>query len=166
MRLFLALWPDDDVRARLAAAQRSWRWPPRAAVVAPERLHLTLHFLGEVDEPAAESLVARLPPWPGPFTLRLDHAALWQHGIAVLGADEVPPGLAELHAALAGTLLDLGLRVESRRLRPHVTLARHAQGAKLPAAAVRIDWPVRGYELVRSVAGPPLHYEIIARVTG
>ena len=163
MRLFLALWPDDAVRQRLVQAQQAWVWPTRAACVAPERLHLTLHFLGEVDDAAARMLAAALPPCPAPFSLRLDGVALWPQGIAVLQAGEPPAALAALHGELATRLRTLGLRVETRRFRPHVTLARHAQCAVPPAASPIVEWTVRGYALVRSHAGAPLRYEPIAR---
>ena len=53
MRLFLALWPDAAERQRLAAAQTAWPWPPQTAPVPPERLHLTLHYLGEIGDEGA-----------------------------------------------------------------------------------------------------------------
>lgn len=163
MRLFLALWPDDAVRRRLAAAQQAWHWPARAARVPPDRLHLTLHFLGEVADSEARALAASLPPCTAPFTLRLDRVALWPPGIAVLEPVEPPAGLAALHSDLAGVLRAQGLRVEARAFRPHVTLARHAQDAVPPAGLPVIDWAVRGYALVRSHPGTPLRYEPIAR---
>ncbi len=163
MRLFLALWPSDEVRERLAAARHAWAWPPRAALVPPERLHLTLHFLGEVDAAAVRALSGCLPACPA-FTLRLERAVLWPRGLAVLEASGTPPELLSLHEALAGRLRDLGLPVEARRLRPHVTLARHAEGAVAPESMAAVAWPVRGYALVRSHAGPPLRYETIVRV--
>ena len=164
MRLFLALWPDDAVRARLAAAQADWGWAPRAARVPPERLHLTLHFLGEVAEPDAAALRQRLPPLPRRFELCFDRPLLWPHGIAVLEAQTAPAALTELHVALGDTLLGLGLRTEQRAYRPHLTLARHAQGSVPPAEGTRIRWPVDGYVLVRSHGGPPPHYELLERV--
>lgn len=163
MRLFLALWPDDDLRARLVAAQRGWVWPERAATVPPDRLHLTLHFLGEVDEGAAASLAASLPTVTSPFTLRLAQAALWPQGIAVLEPQAVPSGLVSLHADLGALLRSHGLRVEARPFRPHVTLARHAQGARPPDPSPAVEWPVGGYALVRSIAGSRLRYLPIAR---
>ena len=54
-RLFLALWPDDALRRGLLAWRDAWQWPARAALVAPDDLHLTLHFLGGVP-------LVRLPP--------------------------------------------------------------------------------------------------------
>lgn len=163
MRLFLALWPDDAVRERLALAQSRWVWPARAAPVPRERLHLTLHFLGEVDERAAAALAAALPPLAAPFTLQLDRPALWPQGIAVIEPSSVPPGLAALHADLAALLRGHGLPVEVRHFRPHVTLARHAHGATPIDEVSPIEWRATGYALVRSVAGSPLRYEPIAR---
>ncbi|MES2153412.1 MAG: 2'-5' RNA ligase family protein [Pseudomonadota bacterium] len=48
-RLFLALWPGAAVRAQLGERRDDWRWPRAASPVADGRLHLTLHFLGEVE---------------------------------------------------------------------------------------------------------------------
>ncbi|MGD9834364.1 MAG: RNA 2',3'-cyclic phosphodiesterase [Piscinibacter sp.] len=163
MRLFLALWPDDAVRRQLVSAQRAWLWPARTAPVPADRLHLTLHFLGEVAEDGARELASSLPPCKAPFTLRLDRAALWPQGIAVLEPSDAPAGLATLHADLAALLRAQGLRVEARAFRPHVTLARHAQGAMPPAELPAIEWAVRGYALVRSRAGASAGYEPIAR---
>jgi 2'-5' RNA ligase len=116
----------------------------------------------------ARALSASLPPLAAPFTLRLDRAALWPQGIAVLEACERTAGLAALHADLASQLRLLGLPVQTRPLRPHVTLARHAQGAQAPdslaAIGGPIEWRVEGYALVHSIAGPPLCYQPIARV--
>lgn len=162
MRLFLALWPDDAVRGCLARAQAAWTWPQRAARVPLERLHLTLHFLGEVDGRAAGRLAASLPPLTSPLALRLDRPVLWPQGIAVLEPSSVPAGLASLHAELAALLRGQGLPVEARPFRPHVTLARHAQGAMPPGKSPPVEWRADGYALVRSVAGPPLRYEPIA----
>jgi 2'-5' RNA ligase len=164
MRLFLALWPDAAVRQRLVDALSAWVWPPRAVVVPPERLHLTLHFLGQVADTDTSALRRRLPPLPMPFELDFGRAALWPQGIAVLEPLSVPPGLVALHAALADTLHGIGLRTDPRPLRPHVTLARHAQGTCLPATGLRWAWPVNGYALVHSVSGPPLRYELLQRV--
>ena len=66
---------------------------------------------------------------------------LWAQGIAVLEPLVVPPGLLALHAVLARTLQAIGVRTDERPFRPHVTLARHAQGASLPAEGARWSWP-------------------------
>jgi len=164
MRLFLALWPDALVRQQLLDAQARWDWPRRAVLVPPGRLHLTLHFLGEVAEAEAAALRERLPALPEPFELQLGAPAVWPPGTAVLEAQALSPGLAALHAALADTLRRVGLGTESRAFRPHVTLARHARGARLPSTLPTWHWPVHGYALVHSRSGPPPRYELLQRV--
>lgn len=166
MRLFLALWPDAVVRQQLLDAQSRWHWPRRAVLVPPERLHLTLHFLGDVAEADAAALRERLPALPEPFELQIGAPAVWPPGIAVLEAQTLPPGLAALLAALADTLRRIGLGAESRAYRPHVTLARHAQGVSLPLTLPTWRWPVHGYALVHSRSGPPPRYELLQRVGG
>jgi 2'-5' RNA ligase len=152
-RLFLGIWPQPEVRTALLEHARQWTWSEGARPTRPERLHLTLHFLGAVP-------VAQLPalreglrlPWSG-CALDLDLPQVWPGGTAVLEASVVPLALAQLHAGLATALRQLGLAVEERRYRPHVTLARKAQGTRPPAAAP-LRWPLApNYVLVRTLPG-------------
>jgi len=154
LRLFIGLWPDAATRRALAAWQARWAWPAGAAPVVPERLHLTVHFLGQVEAVRLPELVAelRLPPFE-PFELRLGHAELWPRGLAVLCPDEIPAGLARLHADLADALRRLALPVEARPFRPHVTLARKAVAATAPPETIELRWRVGGYALVQSERG-------------
>jgi 2'-5' RNA ligase len=79
---------------------------------------------------------------------------MWPGGIAVLEASEVPPALAALQAGLGERLQALGLPVEARRWRPHVTFARKAAGAQPPAGAPALRWRAGpDYVLVQSMPG-------------
>lgn len=130
-----------------------WTWPAGARRVPARDLHLTLHFLGAVprdDVPALQAVLAL--PCPA-FTLVLDRTEVWRHGIAVLAAAEVPPPLADLHAALGERLRAFGLRTETRAFRAHVTLARHAMRAVPPAEPPHVRWPVHDVVLVESRGG-------------
>jgi RNA 2',3'-cyclic 3'-phosphodiesterase len=152
MRLFTALWPDPVMRAAIATHQQAWAWPPRAAVVKPERLYLTLHFLGEVPAQRLSELVEGLHAPFQPFTLELRHSEVWPNGVAVLQPERVPDALALLHAVMGQAVAGLGVAVEARPYRPHVTLARRARGAR-PAKA-QLTWQVdAGYALVQSLPG-------------
>ncbi len=151
-RLFLALWPGEVLRGRLADWSRGCVWPAGARPVPPAQWHLTLHFLGAVPRARLPALreALRLPCMPfAPFTLTLGQPALWRGGTAVLEAAAAPRLLA-LHAALGSALLAEGLRVEARPYRPHLTLARRAPQAVLPPAGPALRWPVRGWALVES----------------
>ena len=151
-RLFLALWPTEDVAAALAAHADRWQWPDTARRTPTGRLHVTLHYIGDVPLADLPRLRQALPRgWEG-CTLRLDHAEVWRGGIAVLEALQVPPALAGLHERLAAVLRAQGLPVEDRRYRPHVTLARRAQGARPPEGFEPLAWQVAPqYLLVRSL---------------
>lgn len=151
-RLFLALWPPPAVRDTLLAHMRQWQWTPLARPTPPERLHLTLHFIGAVPEVRLDELKARLRAPFLPFTLELAQPEVWPGGIAVLCTTQAPAALQTLHAQLGERLRALGLPVDERPLRPHVTLARKAQGARWPAQRDAIAWEVSGgYALVRSL---------------
>jgi 2'-5' RNA ligase len=164
-RLFLALWPSPRLQAALLAHQRAWHWQPGAALVRPEKLHLTLHFIGAVPRHRLASLMAGLQVPVTPFALDFDQPALWHGGLAVLQSHAPPAGLLQLHEALGQALLGLALPVESRPLRPHVTLARHAAGAQPPARPPLLHWLVQDYALVESVAAPGNPYRLLQRYT-
>lgn len=153
LRLFLALWPDDAVRAQLRAWRDAWTWPRGATPVHTDKLHLTLHFIGNVDAARLPALLDGLALPVSPFTLRLGQPALWHNGIAVLSPHEEPQALLDLHAGLSARMPGLGLVPEQRRYRPHVTMARRAAGAGLPQAGPEIVWEVDRYALVESRQG-------------
>jgi 2'-5' RNA ligase len=152
-RLFLALWPDPQTRNRLVACRDAWCWPAGAAVVPPQRLHLTLHFIGAVARPRLASLADALGVTFRPFELELGVLECWPRGLAVLRPFSVPEGLRDLLAALGERLRAQGLPVEARDFRPHVTLARKAVRAVAPVPAPELSWPVASYTLVESLPG-------------
>ena len=157
-RLFLALLPDEATVAALAAHADAWHWPGAATRYAPSDWHITLHFIGPVPRPRIDELRAALAVPVAPFELRFGEPALWPHGLAVLCPMAVPERLLELHAQLGRVLRRLGLRVDERRYRPHLTLARHAAQATLPAKFPAFGWPVQGYALMESCAAPARQY--------
>lgn len=165
-RLFLGLWPHTEVHAALLAHAAQWDWPASARRTRPERLHITLHFLGDVEAGRVPRLGTGLQvPWEG-AELVLDRAAVWPGGIAVLEATRIDPALMDLHARLAQALRAVDLPVESRPWRPHVTLARKAFGAHPPLDAPAVTWRIApAYALVRSLPGGQ-GYETVAAFGG
>ena len=73
LRLFISLPVPEAVRVALQQAQQELRegLPPRARNAVrwtnPDQLHLTLRFLGEVDEPRVPSLLNALQSACQPF---------------------------------------------------------------------------------------------------
>ncbi|WP_375392562.1 RNA 2',3'-cyclic phosphodiesterase [uncultured Sphingomonas sp.] len=130
LRLFVALRPPVAIRERLLALMggiAAARWQD------DEQLHLTLRFVGEVDERTAEDLAAALAqvhaPAPcvalagvGRFGDARRTAALWA-GVAP------HDGLAGLHRKVDRACVRAGLPPERRAYLPHVTLARLPRSA-------------------------------------
>ena len=152
-RLFFALWPDPAMRHLLQERRDAWGWPKGATPVPADKLHVTLHFLGgQPGERLQEFLDGLKVPFE-PFRLELATATVWHNGIAVLEPAPAPPELLALHARLSDALVALGLRPEARPYRPHVTMARRATGAAVPAGFAPVAWDVNGYALVESRNG-------------
>jgi 2'-5' RNA ligase len=147
MRVFVAIDVGDAVRAEAARVIQvisdkieAAKAPPKITWVKPAALHVTLRFIGEVDDAAVPALCEQLAApiemapfevsWRGigAFPSPRNPRALWMgviDGGAALGALE-----AEVSRRLAGTL-----DPESRPLLPHLTLGR----IKMTGAGV--DWP-------------------------
>ena len=162
-RLFVALWPDAAVRARLAAHRDAWRWPPGARLVDAANLHVTLHYIGGFARADIAALCDRLAPVRAPrFDVHAASTAVWRGGIAVLGLAS-DAALAALHAEIGGVLRGFGVALDERPYAPHVTLARRAARAEAPPGLPALDWQADGFVLVESCPGPPADYRVLAR---
>jgi len=153
VRLFTAFWPGPLTRAALAGLRDAWRWPPDAKPVPDEKLHATLHFIGRFPRDRLQALGRALDSVQF-VPLRLDLAVVevWRGGIAVATLAASPPIL-DLHASIGAALAGLGIALEDRPYRPHVTMARQARGARPPAALPALDWRPDGFALVASRGG-------------
>ena len=165
-RLFIALWPDAALRQALVAWHEPCPGRAGAKPVAPEKLHLTLHFLGNVPRDRLPALRSGLRVPFQPFALHLSHCQHWPGGLLVVSPDAVPPALAELHATLRDALRRLELRVEERAFRPHVTLVRRHAGPLPAPAAQALSWHVDSYALVESAARSGGGYAVLEAFHG
>ena len=156
MRLFAAVDISDDVRERAARAVEILRRAversssARVGWVTPERLHLTLEFIGEVPESVAADVVRRLePPFAGPpFTLRFGSVGLFPPAgrprVIWFGLDAGSEEFRQLRAEAVRRLDGVDYRREDRPFSPHLTVGRFREpgrpsdralftGADLPA---------------------------------
>ncbi len=131
MRLFLAINPSNDVRRELHAAAVALRESaPELAWIPEPRLHFTLKFLGEQPDDRLDD-----------FQAALAHVASQHRELLMTlgGVGAFPnfrrarviwigvtnePRLELLHHDIELAFQELGLDVEGRPFRPHVTLAR------------------------------------------
>lgn len=125
VRLFVGLVLPPTHRQRLSLLGHGIegaRW------VAPENLHLTLRFIGEVDEDVGEEVAEALNGVrAAPFVVTLHGLGTFGHPPHALwvGAEDEPSGaLAALNGAVESVLVRRGLEPEHRNFTPHVTLAR------------------------------------------
>lgn len=171
MRLFVALTPPPDVQqvvwgafAPLRRRDLPVKWVP------PEGVHLTLKFLGEVDETRQTELQAAL----GAAARGVRPIALAVRGAGVFpdldrprvfwAGVESDPALELLADGVERSFASLGFATEARAFRPHLTLGRAARSARprdfaglgemLNGLALEAAAVLDGVDLVQSVPGP------------
>jgi RNA 2',3'-cyclic 3'-phosphodiesterase len=162
-RLYLGLLPPAIVQAQVLAHMQDWYWQPESRRTHAPRLHLTLHFLGEVGFAHEQWLRAQLPTVRfAAFDLHFNDAQAWRNGIAVLLPQE-SRALSALYAQLGKVLQQAGLPAH-KPYTPHLTLARHAAQARPPDVLQPVHWPVDALYLVWSQLPPrwpQARYEIL-----
>lgn len=176
-RLFLAVHLADDTRhalvAHIAANRAGPALPGRP--VPPENWHLTLRFLGWVDDVRADVLSAALDQANlgrrftarfgglGAFPKSAKATVMW---LGLAGGTE---RLAELSARVEEVCVSAGFSAEERPFHPHVTLSRIRPQqdvrpliAELPAFPARLD--VDAVTLYEShMGGGGVRYEEVER---
>lgn len=126
IRLFAGLPLPPACREVLGRVQGGL---PGARWVPPENAHITLRFIGEVPEPDAEAIAASLDTLVHPpVTVRIAGLSFGgdSHRARTLWAEvERTPELAELQKRVESLIVaSEACAPETRRFRPHVTLAR------------------------------------------
>jgi 2'-5' RNA ligase len=178
MRLFFGIELDPAVADAVHHAVEPLRVvEPELAWVATPKLHLTMKFVGEVDEPAAEVLAGAADS----VAARHHHFDLTLGGVGafpnfrrarvVWMAVESEPRLEWLHHDLEVACADVGYEVEGRAFRPHITLARVRaplpveRARSLARAARRVAYAgtsaVARLTLFESTPGANAHYRRI-----
>jgi 2'-5' RNA ligase len=150
MRLFFALWPDEEVTRQLARVASQLNIESRCRWVDPKNYHVTLAFVGEVPAAKIAMLqhIARALHVPG-FTFRCDSIEFWRESqVVVAAAQAAPPALLDLWSKLNDAI---GL--SRKHLRTHVTLARKVAQAPVPQAMSPIAWRATNFSLIRSDTG-------------
>lgn len=125
IRLFTALEIPDEVATCLQPVQRglhSARW------VARDNLHITLRFIGAVDERMAEEVDVALAHLKAkPFTLQVTHLGAFgdsNRARSVWAGLAPSEPLINLNAKIERLFQQLGLSADKRKFTPHITLGR------------------------------------------
>jgi 2'-5' RNA ligase len=125
LRLFVGLGLPDGVIARLSIMCAG---VPGASWVEPRNMHLTLRFIGEVEEHEAEEIDGRLAGITAPaFSLTLAGMNTFGEGTkarSLWAAVQPSAELSHLQAKVESAVVRAGQPPEGRKFTPHVTLAR------------------------------------------
>ncbi|HVT65820.1 MAG TPA: RNA 2',3'-cyclic phosphodiesterase [Mycobacteriales bacterium] len=177
MRLFVAVDPPSDERARLLDWLASGNLDSARLRLTPsEQWHLTLTFFGETPAVVVPELAERLQraaqrspelslQLTGTGSFPADPArarVLW------VGVDGHTAELSRLAERANAAGRRVGLDLEVRKYRAHLTIARPRQGpidltetlASLPPY-VGEPWRATTIRLVRSHLGPPVRHELL-----
>lgn len=156
IRLFVGLAIPDGVAARLSMLCAGL---PGATWGEPANLHLTLRFIGEVEDSAAEEIDHMLAGIQSEaFSLELSGLGTFGEGpkTRALWAGVAPsPALAHLHAKIESAVVRTGQPPEGRKFTPHVDPRPPHQTPTLPPAVLhRRQHPVQRRPLRRGAVHP------------
>ena len=169
-RLFAGLSLPADVRVALSSwAARAVGRDEAVRPVAAESLHVTLVFLGSVDDTQTEAIAGAVVRAARPLPELAVTGAAWlpPRRPGVLVADlSLPDELVALHGSLVSALAPWH-EPEARPFRPHVTVARVRRHERLRehdlVGPPELRFAARELVLWRSFAGPGgSRYEALA----
>ncbi len=181
MRTFITIEIPEQIKTALASLQNHLR-QAKADInwTKPENLHLTLIFLGEIEESRlAEIARACSDAATGvrSFTLRLSGSGVFPNvrqprvlWAGLVGEIEM---VARMRAALEESLEQLGFEREEKAFRPHLTIGRIKSNRKTSELVALADYyqlpdlsfDVREIVLMRSELHPAgARYTALARI--
>jgi 2'-5' RNA ligase len=134
IRAFIAIELPESVRAAVAGAQARLKRAPtglKISWVKPGNVHLTLQFLGYVEEPAVAKIRSALDGVAGahaPFEVRVAGAGAFPNErrprVLWVGCEDAEGRLKALARAVQEAMARLGFAAEQREFSPHLTLGR------------------------------------------
>ncbi|MFA5984530.1 MAG: RNA 2',3'-cyclic phosphodiesterase [Methylococcaceae bacterium] len=160
-RLFLALFPDAATRQQLQIIAQSLNGHG-LVTVSPESFHVTLVFLGSIEEALTSALAQKIANLKqDSFELVFDQLSFWQRPrVLSLTGSQIVPAIRSLQADLIQLMSEFNMTIDSRPYVPHVTLAK--QVLFLPDIKIKaMLWGVRSFCLVESMqASSGVRYQI------
>ncbi|SIR52823.1 2'-5' RNA ligase [Haladaptatus litoreus] len=149
MRLFVSIDLPDSLAEGVAGVQDRFRDAEGLSFTDPRQAHLTLKFLGDVDEdriPAIEKTLESAVESDvnfGPFSATVGGLGVFPSldyiSVVWLGVEKGGEEMRLLHDAVESRVYELGFEPEEDDFVPHITIARmqHAGGKELVQESVR-----------------------------
>jgi 2'-5' RNA ligase len=131
--LFVAVEMPPAIKAVADGVAADWRRsaPPGVKWVPRENVHVTVKFLGWVEDERTESVAATVAGavlGSVGFTVRLGGAGVFPSSrrarVLWLGLDDPSGGMAEVASLLDRAFESLGFKAEARAFVPHLTIGR------------------------------------------
>ena len=142
MRAFIAVELSEEVRAKLSEFATALDFEGVKPVEA-ENLHITLFFLGEIDDRTRGKVIDAMEKVSAkPFTLQVSGAGVFPNPnfIRVAWAGCEATELKEIYSQLSPEMRKLRYKIE--QFNPHVTVAR----VKSPEAKSRVQEVLKKFE--------------------
>jgi 2'-5' RNA ligase len=161
--LFFALMPSDEERRAISRlADSLYGAYPQARRVKASRYHLTLHFLGESDEPRLDLIQAAreaMQDFPGePLAITLDHLLCLgnpKHPALTLASLHPTAAVVAFWRGLQQRLLRVGFKQHvGRSFVPHLTLA-YVPPRTAPVDVPPVTLQPRAVHLLQGIEGEP-----------
>jgi len=153
-RVFFALWPEDKTRNKIIEAfEKSSINKKQGRMVSPDNLHITLHFIGNVNQQKLDCLhrVAQTVKADS-FNLELNHYGyFYKPKVLWIGLKQKPEPLGFLHKILGDSLAECNYQVEQRPYAPHITLMRKLVEPETLESINAIHWCAKEFVLVESI---------------
>ncbi|MFP4588715.1 MAG: RNA 2',3'-cyclic phosphodiesterase [Candidatus Acetothermia bacterium] len=131
MRTFFCYELPSQVRQEMRESLGRVSSPARVKWVNTENIHITVKFLGEINEDQLQEIKEAIEEplkRHSPFTIEINHLGgfprLSYPKVIWLGSDDPPEEIHGIHRDLEETLEELGFEREDRDYVPHVTLGR------------------------------------------
>lgn len=132
VRIFVAVEITGEIRKKLAEFQDELKKVDAdVGWVAPENLHITLKFIGHIDEEKIETVTGIIKDaltHIKPFDLRYAGVGTFptEKNPRVIFADVIDTGgvLAKIHERLDNQLMAVGVEHEDRKFEAHLTVGR------------------------------------------
>ncbi len=133
IRTFIAIKIPDDIQRKLSGIQDKLKQSgAHVSWVKPDNIHLTLKFLGNMEEqriPDITACIEKSAASVKPFQLQVGYAGAFPNVrfprvIWVGVTDDETNSLKTLQSGLSSCLGTLGFQEENERFQPHLTLGR------------------------------------------
>ena len=151
-RMFFAIWPEADAAQELARVGEALAGLVGGRPMPARKIHMTLAFLGSLDEGRCGSAVEAAAALGGsPIRMLLDTVGSFRRAkVGWAAPSEGHPGLVALQSALAAALRNRGFDLEERVFNPHATLVRKIERPVPRAPMAAVEWRSRALTLVES----------------